>query len=65
MFQEAWIPAIKRGGFSRFGLYDLASDPGQRRDLFAERPEVRARLRRTLLRLIGGVLREGPEWPKH
>ncbi|MFV1965399.1 MAG: sulfatase, partial [Pirellulaceae bacterium] len=26
-FQESWIPTIKAGGFSRFALYDLSTDP--------------------------------------
>ena len=28
-FPEAWIPTIKAGGFSRFSLYDLSTDPLQ------------------------------------
>ena len=32
-FQEAWIPTIKAGGFSRFELYDLKTDPQQKKDI--------------------------------
>ena len=57
MFQESWIPAIKRGtGFRRFELYDLAEDPGQKRDLAAERPDVLARMKSQLLALNASVL---------
>ena len=37
-FQESWIPIIKNGGFSRFALYDLESDPRQEKDISKLRP---------------------------
>jgi len=40
-------------------LYDLAADPAEAQDLYAERPEVAARLERALAEEIGD--RQGPE----
>lgn len=41
------------GGEGADGLYDLASDPGETRDLAAEAPEVAARLRAVRARYLG------------
>ena len=52
-FQEAWIPTIKAGGFSRFALYDLKADPLQQKDISRQRPEVTERLKKKrLIRLV-------------
>ena len=62
-FQEAWIPAIKSGGFSRFALYDLESDPLQKKDISKQRPKVTERLKKKLLELYRDVLEDAPDWP--
>jgi arylsulfatase A len=59
MFQESWIPAIKSGGYERFELYDLATDPGQQNDLSAQRPDVAARLKKKLLEINASVMADG------
>ena len=62
-FQEAWIPAIKAGGFSRFALYDLKADPLQKKDISRQRPEVTNRLKKKLLTLYKDVMADAPDWP--
>ena len=62
MFQESWIPAIKSGGYERFELYDLATDPGQQNDLSAQRPDVAARLKKKLLEINASVMADGVDW---
>jgi arylsulfatase A len=62
-FQEAWIPAIKAGGFSRFALYDLKADPLQKKDVSRQRPEVTHRLKKKLLTLYKDVMADAPDWP--
>ena len=62
-FQEAWIPAIKAGGFSRFALYDLKADPLQKKDISRQRPEVTDRLKKKLLELYKDVMADAPDWP--
>jgi arylsulfatase A len=61
-FQEAWIPAIKAGGFSRFALYDLKADPLQKKDISKQRPEVTNRLKKKLLTLYKDVMADSPDW---
>ncbi len=61
-FQEAWIPAIKAGGFSHFALYDLSVDPMQRKDVFKLRPEVAERMKKKLLELYADVIADAPIW---
>ena len=62
-FQEAWIPAIKAGGFSRFALYDLSSDPLQKKEISRQRPEVTERLKKKLLELYEDIMADAPDWP--
>jgi len=61
-FQEAWIPLIKTGGFGRFELYDLDTDPKQEKDISAQHPEVAARLKQQLLAIHASVMADGPDW---
>jgi hypothetical protein len=61
-FQEAWIPIIKAGGFSRFALYDLEADPLQKKDISKQRPEVTERLKKKLLALYKDVMADAPDW---
>ncbi len=62
-FQESWIPIIKKGGFSRFALYDLKADPLQKKDISKQRPKVTARLKEKLLALYKDVMADAPDWP--
>jgi len=62
-FQESWIPIIKKGGFSRFALYDLESDPLQKKDISKQRPKVTEQLKKKLLALYVDVLEDAPDWP--
>ena len=61
-FQESWIPIIKKGGFSGFALYDLESDPLQKKDILRQRPKVTARLKEKLLELYQDVMADAPDW---
>ncbi|MGB7346042.1 MAG: sulfatase-like hydrolase/transferase [Pirellulaceae bacterium] len=63
-FQEAWIPLIKSGsgGMSRFELYDLSTDPGQKQNVADRFPEVTARLKRKVLAINAELLAEAPLW---
>jgi len=61
-FQEAWIPTIKAGGFSRFALYDLSTDLPQRNDISKQHPEVTERLKKKLLVLYKDVMADAPDW---
>jgi arylsulfatase A len=61
-FQESWIPLIKAGGFGRFELYDVASDPVQQTNLFTKLPEVAARLKNKMLEINASVMTDGPDW---
>ena len=61
-FQEAWIPTIKAGGFSRFALYDLNDDPLQKKDVSKQRPEVTERLKKKLLAFYKDVMADAPDW---
>jgi arylsulfatase A-like enzyme len=61
-FQEAWIPTIKAGGFGRFALYDLETDPLQKKDVSKQLPEITERLKKKLLTLYKDVLEDAPDW---
>jgi arylsulfatase A len=63
-FQESWIPAIKAGsgGFRKFELYDLASDPNQQTDISSQKPEVLERLKKQLEEINASVLTDAPTW---
>jgi arylsulfatase A len=62
MFQESWIPTIKAGTYTRFQLFDLAKDPGQRTDLSLQLPDVADRLKQQLLTINASVMTEAPNW---
>jgi arylsulfatase A len=61
-FQESWIPTIKAGGFSRFALYDLSTDPLQKNDISKQRPKVTERLKKKLLALYKDIMADAPDW---
>lgn len=62
MFQEAWIPTIKAGGYTNFRLYDLEADPQQTTDLAAEKPELVKRLKQQLLEINASIMSDGADW---
>lgn len=62
MFQEAWIPAIKTGGYTGFQLFNVKSDPGQTTDLADEQPDRLARMKARLLEINASVMVDGPDW---
>jgi arylsulfatase A len=66
-FQEAWIPLIKAGsgGISRFELYDLSTDPGQKQNIADRFPELTNRLKQSVLAINAEVLKEAPQWGSH
>jgi arylsulfatase A len=62
MFQEAWIPIIKSGGYKDFQLYNLRKDPGQTTDIAAEYPEITARLKKKFLAISASIMADGEDW---
>lgn len=62
MFQEAWIPQIKRGGYKNFRLYNLKNDPGQTADVASSEPRVLARMKGDLLRINASIMADGADW---
>ncbi len=61
-FQEAWIPAIKKGGYTNFQLFDLEADPNQTKNLAQEQPELVGRLKKQLLEINASVMADGEDW---
>lgn len=62
MFQEAWIPVIKQGGYKNFRLFDLSRDPNQTTNLAADHPELLERMKRDLLRINASIMRDAHDW---
>jgi arylsulfatase A len=62
MYQESWIPAFKSARIERCQLYDLSADPGQKKDVSAQYPEVVARLKKKLIEINASVMADGPDW---
>jgi arylsulfatase A len=62
MFQEAWIPQVKRGAYKNFQLFDLKSDPNQTTNIAAEHPEFLARLKVKLLEINASIMADGHDW---
>ena len=62
MFQEAWIPIIKKGGYKEFKLYNLEEDPGQQNDLSKKYPEVLDKLKKKMLEINASIMAEGEDW---
>ena len=63
-FSESWIPAIKAGlgGFRTFELYDLSTDPQQKKNIAAQYPKVVERLEKQALAINDSVLKEARDW---
>ncbi|MFT5466152.1 MAG: arylsulfatase A [Verrucomicrobiales bacterium] len=62
MFQEAWIPMVKAGGYTNFRLYDLEKDPAQTTDLAEQLPEVVGRLKKRMLEINASIMADGADW---
>lgn len=62
LFQEAWIPMIKSGTYTRFQLFDLAKDPKQQHDISAEHPKVLTRLKKKLLEINASIMADAHDW---
>jgi arylsulfatase A len=61
MFEEAWIPAIKSGGYTNYQLFNLETDRAQEHDLAGSQPEVLARLKARLLAINASIMADGPD----
>ena len=62
LFQEAWIPLIKQGGYRDFELYNLEIDPGQKTDLAGDKPELFDQLKKKLLEINASIMADGENW---
>ena len=62
MFQEAWIPTIKKGGYKNFQLFDLTSDPNQTTNIADDNPDVLKRMKDDLLRINASIMSDGYDW---
>ena len=65
MFQEAWIPKIRSGGYRNFQMFNLTKDPQQNNDLAAKDPELLKELKSKLLKINESVMLEAYDWTKH
>ena len=64
MFSEAWIPAIKAGGYQRFQLFDLEKDPSQKTEVSGQHPEIFTRLKKQLMNINASIMADAPDWSK-
>jgi len=64
-FMEAWIPAIKTGGYANYQLFNLRTDPGQTTDLATREPGRLALMRQQLLAINASVMADAPDWHRH
>ena len=66
-FDEAWIPAIRSGGYTHFQLFNIRTDPAQQYDLAAEMPERLEQLKSKLLQINASIMADGTDWnaPQH
>lgn len=62
MFQEAWIPALKKGGYTNYRLYNLKTDPGQDKDLAAAKPKLLKKMKAQLLKINASIMADGADW---
>ena len=62
MFKEQWIPAVMKGRYTGYQLFDLKSDPQQTTDLAQQRPEVLERLKAKLLEINDSIMSEATDW---
>jgi len=62
MFQEKWIPIIKKGGYKNYQLFNLKSDPGQTKNIADKQPQVLAKMKADLLRINASIMADGADW---
>ncbi|QDV63001.1 sulfatase-like hydrolase/transferase [Crateriforma conspicua] len=62
LFQEAWIPRIKEGGYRDFELYDLFNDPGQTTNVAKQYPDVFNRMKQRLLEINASIMKDATDW---
>jgi arylsulfatase A len=62
MFNETWIPKIKRGGYTNYQLFDLESDPRQTQNLSTTHPELLREMKEDLLRINASIMADGADW---
>lgn len=62
MFQEAWIPTIKQGGYTNYRLFNLKTDPSQATDLSTTHPEILIRMKKSLLDINSSIMADGHDW---
>jgi arylsulfatase A len=62
MFQEAWIPAIKQGGYRNFQLFNLKTDPNQTTDIAADYPDRLQRMKKQMLEINASIMADGHDW---
>ncbi len=62
MFQESWIPRIKKGGYTNFQLFNLRKDPGQTTNLSELNPKKLAEMKSQLLKINESIMADGADW---
>ncbi len=62
MFQEAWIPKIRSGGYRNFQMFNLTNDPQQMNDLAEKNPELLKELKAKLLKINQSIMQEAYDW---
>ena len=62
MFQEAWIPTVKEGGYTGYELYDLKNDPNQTNDRAADEPDRLEAMKKQLLEINASIMADGADW---
>lgn len=62
MFDESWIPAIRRGQYKNFQLFNLEKDPQQSKNIASEQPDLVERLAKKLLDINASVMADGADW---
>ena len=61
-FDQTDFDFIKSASMTRFELYDLKNDIGEKVDLSSQKPEIRDRLKEQLLKIHADVIAEGRAW---
>lgn len=62
MFQEAWIPKVKQGGYTNYQLFNLKDDPSQTTNLADAKPELLRKLKARLLKINASIMADGADW---
>jgi len=62
LFNESWIPQIKKGTYTNYQLFDLEADPSQKKDLAATQPERMEQMKSQLLKINASVMADGTDW---